>query len=60
MQRAEPLQQFTGGGQRARWWRIDEAQVGIAPRGELERESGQFDLRDLGASLRLQTLRLRP
>ena len=57
---AEPAQQVARRRQRAGWRRIDEAQVGIAPRGEFQRQRGQFDLRDLGPPLRLQSLRRRP
>ena len=60
VQRAEPLQQFARGGERAGRRRIDEAQVGLAPRRQFERQPGQFDLRDLGPALRFQPLRLRP
>ena len=59
-QRAQPLQQFAGGAHWAGRWRIEEAQVAAAPRGQFQCQSGQFHLIDLGAALRLQPLRLRP
>ena len=56
----QALQQFARRTHRAGWWRVEEAQVAAAPRGQFQRQSGQFHLVDLRAALRLQPLRLRP
>ena len=60
VERAERRSRSRAAAERAGRRRIDEAQRVAAPRGELQRERGQFDLRDLRAALRFQPLRLRP
>ena len=60
IERAEALQQVDARGQGAARRRIDEAQVGFAPRGEFEREAGKFDLRNFSASIGFEALRFRP
>ena len=60
IQCAEASQEVASGGERAHWRGVDETQVGLAPRRELERQSGQFDLGNLRPTLRFEPLRLGP
>ncbi len=60
VERAQALQQLARGGERSRRRCVDEAQVGVAPRGQFQCEAGEFDLCDFRAALRLQALRFRP
>ena len=58
--RIQPLQQVAACRQRAGRRRIDEAQRGIPPGRQFQRQRRQVQLGDLGATLWLQALRLRP
>ena len=60
IQRIEPLQQVTRGGEGTRWRRIDKPQRIAAPGREFQCQPSQLDLRDFRATLRRKPLGFRP
>ncbi len=60
IERAQALQQILGLGQRARRRRIDEGQIITAPGAQLQQQTREFDLHQLGPARGLQALALRP
>ena len=54
------VEQIARAGQRARRRRVEPAQIRRAPRGEIEREAGQFDLRDFRPPRGFEAFAFRP